>query len=228
MSIKININKKQYEIPDRLTVEQYSKAIQFDWSDPKYYPMIVAQLTGAPIKQLILAEQDAMLLAMGFMVKAMNDRKQCQMIDLDAMTFGQFVDLDVYLTGGLDQNFSAIIDIIAPYARYADEAMWAVDQYADFRTYTYRRYSALFGLNEKQTSDELEDDIPKTKDASARAWYKIIVGLANGDVLKLDEITDQPLTKMLNFMALQKEQQLEENQRKLKERRQYDLSRNRR
>ena len=228
MSIKININKKQYEIPDRLTVEQYSKAIQFDWSDPKYYPMIVAQLTGAPVKQLMLAEQDAMLLAMGFMVKAMNDRKQCQMIDLDAMTFGQFVDLDVYLTGGLDQNFSAIIDIIAPYARYADEAMWAVDQYADFRTYTYRRYSALFGLNEKQTSDELEDDIPKTKDASARAWYKIIVGLANGDVLKLDEITDQPLTKMLNFMALQKEQQLEENQRKLKERRQYDLSRNRR
>lgn len=228
MSIKININEKRYEIPDRLTVEQYSKAIQFDWSDPKYYPMIVAQLTGAPIKQLILAEQDAMLLAMGFMVKAMNDRKQCQMIDLDAMTFGQFVDLDVYLTGGLDQNFSAIIDIIAPYARYADEAMWAVDQYADFRTYTYRRYSALFGLNEKQTSDELEDDIPKTKDASARAWYKIIVGLANGDVLKLDEITDQPLTKMLNFMALQKEQQLEENQRKLKERRQYDLSRNRR
>ncbi len=228
MSIKININKKQYEIPDRLTVEQYSKAIQFDWSDPKYYPMIVAQLTGAPVKQLMLAEQDAMLLAIGFMVKAMNDRKQCQMIDLDSMTFGQFVDLDVYLTGGLDQNFGAIIDIIAPKARWADEAMWAVDQYADFRTYTYRRYSALFGLNEKQTVDELEDDIPKTKDASARAWYKIIVGLANGDVLKLDAVTDQPLTKMLNFMALQKEQQLEENQRKLKERRQYDLSRNRR
>ena len=55
MSIKININKKQYEIPDRLTVEQYSKAIQFDWSDPKYYPMIVAQLTGAPVKQLMIA-----------------------------------------------------------------------------------------------------------------------------------------------------------------------------
>ena len=228
MSIKININEKRYEIPDRLTVEQYSKAIQFDWSDPKYYPMIVAQLTGAPVKQLMLAEQDAMLLAIGFMVKAMNDRQKCKMIDLDSMTFGQFVDLDVYLTGGLDQNFGAIIDIIAPRARWADEAMWAVDQYADFRTYTYRRYSALFGLNEKMTEADLEDDIPKTKDASARAWYKIIVGLAGGDVLKLDAVTDQPLTKMLNFMALQKEQQLEENQRKLKERRQYDLSRNRR
>jgi hypothetical protein len=190
--------------------------------------MIVAQLTGAPLKLLMQAKKQAMTLAIAFVVKAMNERQKCKMIDLDAMTFGQFVDLDVYLTGGLDQNFGAIIDIIAPKAKWADEAMWAVDQYADFRTYTYRRYSALFGLNEKQTVDELEDDIPKTKDASARAWYKIIVGLAGGDVLKLDAVTDQPLTKMLNFMALQKEQQLEENQRKLKERRQYDLSRNRR
>jgi len=64
--------------------------------------------------------------------------------------------------------------------------------------------------------------------ATARSWYKIIVGLAQGDVLKLDEVTEQPLKKILNFMALQKEQQLEENQRKLKERRQYDLQRNRR
>ena len=46
MSIKININEKQYKIPDRLTVDQYHKAIQFDWSDTKYYPMIVSQLTG--------------------------------------------------------------------------------------------------------------------------------------------------------------------------------------
>jgi hypothetical protein len=228
MSIKININEKQYKIPDRLTVDQYHKAIQFDWSDTKYYPMIVAQLTGAPIKQLMLADQDAMLLAIGFMVKAMNDRTECKMMDLDDITFGQFIDLDVYLTGGLDQNFKSIIDIIAPRAIHADEAMWAVDKYADFRTYTYRQYSALFGINDRATQEELEDEIPKTKDAAARAWYKIIVGLANGDVLKIDEITDQPLRKMLNFMALQKEQQLEENQRKLKERRQYDLQRTRR
>ena len=112
MSIKININEKQYKIPDRLTVDQYHKAIQFDWSDTKYYPMIVAQLTGAPIKQLMLADEEAMTLAIAFIVKAMNDRNQCQIIDLDTMTFGQFVDLDVYVTGGLEQNFKAIIDII--------------------------------------------------------------------------------------------------------------------
>lgn len=227
MSIKININDKQFAIPDRLTVAEYSKAIQFDWSDSKYYPMIISQLTGAPLPLMSKANDEILHLGMGFVVKSMNDRKECKMLDLEGLTFGQWVDLDVYLTGGLDTNIEKIIAILTPDAKWADEAMWAIDQYAAFRTYIYRQYSVLFGINQKQTFDELE---PETKDkqANARAWYKIIVGLANGDILKLDEVTEQPLKKTLNFMSLQKEQQLEENQRKLKERRQYDLQRNRR
>ena len=227
MSIKININDKQFAIPDRLTVAEYSKAIQFDWSDSKYYPMIISQLTGAPLLLMSKANDEILHLGMGFVVKSMNDRKECKMLDLEGLTFGQWVDLDVYLTGGLDTNIEKIIAILTPDAKWADEAMWAIDQYAAFRTYIYRQYSVLFGINQKETFDELE---PETKDkqANARAWYKIIVGLANGDILKLDEVTEQPLKKTLNFVSLQKEQQLEENQRKLKERRQYDLQRNRR
>ena len=227
MSIKININDKQFAIPDRLTVAEYSKAIQFDWSDSKYYPMIISQLTGAPLLLMSKANDEILHLGMGFVVKSMNDRKECKMLDLESLTFGQFVDLDVYLTGGLDTNIEKIIEILTPDAKWADEAMWAIDQYAAFRTYIYRQYSVLFGINQKETFDELEPE-NKDKQANARAWYKIIVGLANGDILKLDEVTEQPLKKTLNFMSLQKEQQLEENQRKLKERRQYDLQRNRR
>lgn len=227
MSIKININDKQFAIPDRLTVAEYSKAIQFDWSDSKYYPMIISQLTGAPLLLMSKANDEILHLGMGFVVKSMNDRKECKMLDLEGLTFGQWVDLDVYLTGGLDTNIEKIIAILTPDAKWADEAMWAIDQYAAFRTYIYRQYSVLFGINQKQTFDELEPE-NKDKQANARAWYKIIVGLANGDILKLDEVTEQPLKKTLNFMSLQKEQQLEENQRKLKERRQYDLQRNRR
>jgi len=227
MSIKININDKQFAIPDRLTVAEYSKAIQFDWSDSKYYPMIISQLTGAPLLLMSKANDEILHLGMGFVVKSMNDRKECKMLDLEGLTFGQWVDLDVYLTGGLDTNIEKIIEILTPDAKWADEAMWAIDQYAAFRTYIYRQYSVLFGINQKETFDELEPE-NKDKQANARAWYKIIVGLANGDILKLDEVTEQPLKKTLNFMSLQKEQQLEENQRKLKERRQYDLQRNRR
>lgn len=228
MSMTININDKKYEIPERLTREQYAKAIQFDWHETKYYPMIMAQLTGAPINLLLKSKKQAMYLGMALLVKSMNQRTECEMLDLDKITFGQFVDLDVYLTNGIEQHFNDIANIICPEAEWADEIMWAIDQYASFRMYTLRQYSVLFGLNEKLTIDELEDIDEKDRQHNARSWYKIIVGLANGDLLKIDEVTQQPLKKTLNFMSLQKEQQLEENQRKLKERRQYDLQRNHR
>ena len=228
MSMTININDKKYSIPQRLTREQYAKAIQFDWNDAKYYPMIMAQLTGAPINLLMKSKKKAMYLGMALLVKSMNERTECPMIDFAELTFGQFVDLDVYLTDGIQTRFTDIANIICPEAEWADEIMWAIDQYAAFRMYTLRQYSVLFGLNEKLTIDELEDIDEKYRQHNARSWYKIIVGLANGDLLKIDEVTKQPLKKTLNFMSLQKEQQLEENQRKLKERRQYDLQRNRR
>ena len=101
--------------------------------------------------------------------------------------------------------------------------MWALDRYAGYRTHTYRQYSRLFGLDELADPDEV---LQKDRLATARSWYKIIVNLAQNDVLKMDAITKEPLKKILNFMALQKEHQLEENQRKLQERRQYDLQRN--
>ena len=41
----------------------------------------------------------------------------------------------------------------------------------------------------------------------------------------MDEVTAQPLKKILNFMALQKEYQMEERERQLKEQRQKQRAR---
>ena len=62
----------------------------------------------------------------------------------------------------------------------------------------------------------------------ARSWYKVIVSLANRNILNMDAVTDQPLKKALNFMALQKEEALEEQQKQLQQKRKYDLQRTRR
>ncbi len=227
---QININNVGYTIPERLTVEQYYKAIQFDWEDPKYYPMIIAQLTGAPLALLAKAGDESLTLAIALIVKSMNDRRECTMIDLEGIAFGQFVDLDVYLALGLDKHFSDITAILAPGVEWADEAMWAIDKYAAFRTFTYRQYKVLFGLTDKDlTEAELEGETEvKDKMQVARAWYKVIVSLAQDNILKLDEVTEQPLKKVLNFMSLQKEKVMEENEAKLKQKRQYDLQRTRR
>lgn len=223
--VKININDKQYKIPERLTVQQYKTLLTFDWEDPKYYPLIVAKLIGAPIALLANAPTDSLTLAVAFAVQLMDKRKKCKLKDLDTLTFGEFVDLDVYLSQGLDKHFDDIRLMLTD-AKWADEAMYAIDQYAKFRMYTYRQYKVLFGLTDKELEREEPIDNPD-KLQVARGWYRIIVGLSMDNILNIDAVTEQPLKKVLNFMALQKEKQLEENQRKLEQKRQYDLQRNR-
>ena len=112
--VTININNKSYRIPERLTVEQYHKALQYDWEDPKYYPMIVAQLIGISPSTLIGAKEEALTLAIAFIVKSMNERRECKTLDLEQLEFGQFVDLDVYLALGLDNHFMAIQELMQP------------------------------------------------------------------------------------------------------------------
>ncbi len=228
--VTININDKAYKMPERLTVEQYHSMLQFDWENPAFYPRIVGTLIGCNPFELTGAPEKSMVLAISFIIKSMNDRKKCKTLDLESLTFGQFVDLDVYLALGLDKHFKDIAALIAPDAKWADEAMWAIDKFASFRTFTYRQYKVLFGITDKELDQaELEGNTEvKDKMNVARSWYKVIVSIAGDNILNIDEVTEQPLKKVLNFMALQKEKVLEENQRQLQQKRQYDLQRTRR
>jgi len=85
----------------------------------------------------------------------------------------------------------------------------------------------LFGINQK--TGKQEDVDPEEYDANkiAKGWYKVLVDLADNDIMKLDQVTEQPLYKALTFMSLRKERMLEEQQRQLKQKRQHELSRNR-
>ena len=225
--IKININDKQYKVPQRLTVDQYNTLLQFDWEDQKYYPLIVAKLIGAPIHLLAKAKTEQLTLAVAFAVQLMNERKKCKMKDLDTLLFGEFVDLDVYLSQGLDKHFKDIIDMLVK-TEWADEAMWAIDQYAKFRLYTYRQYKVLFGLRDKDIEEAEQEGLADIDRMHvARSWYKVIVHLALDNILNIDKVTEQPLKKALNFMALQKERAMEEQQKQLEQKRKYDLQRTR-
>ena len=226
----ININSKRYEIPERLTIEQYQKAMAFDWEDPKYYPMIVSQLTGAPLELISKAEEESLTLAIALIVHQMNQRAKCKMKDLTDITFGEFIDLDVWISLGVDKHLQDMANILCEKTKWADEAMWAVDEFSKFRTFTFRQYQALFGVRDKdfeEAKEKLDQGVIDPMQ-TARSWYKVIVSLAQEDLLKIDKVTEEPLKKALNFMALQKEKALEEQQRQLQQKRQYDLQRTRR
>lgn len=228
MAHKLHINDDSYEIPTRLTIDQYEMLLSFDWQDPQWYPVIVSKLIGAPVDAMSKAPEDALVLAMSLIIELMNRREEIDMLDLSDIKFGQFVDLDVWLTMGLDKNFKDVVNLLCPSAKYSDQAMWAIEKFAEFRIYTYRQYRVLFGLSEYEIEDAIEKgDVPTDKLHVARSWYKVIVTLAGDNLLNIDSVTDEPLKKALNFMSYQKERVLEAQEKQRESNRKYDLLRHR-
>ena len=221
--VKLTIDNKTYEMPEVLSIETWAELIKWDFEDTKYWPRIIGTAINCNPLLLQNVEYGSQELAIVFIATAMQRRKEVKCKDFNTLTFGEFVDLDVYLTYGVDKHMLDIMEILDAKCQDSAEAMWLIDKYTEFRMYTYRSYSALFGTEEASEASGPVDPMQV-----AKSWYKIIVNLANENLLNIDAVTDQPLKKVLNFMALQKEKQLEEQQRILKQRRQHDLQANRR
>ena len=223
--VKLTIEGKAYKMPKRLSVEQWRALLKFDYHSMDAWPKIMAHILEEDVEVFKKATVESMTLAISFVIALMNQRTESKVRDFNTILFGEFVDLDIYVVQGIEKHIEDMLAILSPNLYYADEALWVLDQYQQFRIHTYRQYSGLFGLNEPRDDD---DDL-ETIDAKkvAKGWYRIIVDLAANDVLNIDAITEQPLKKILNFMALKKEKQMEENFKQLQQKRQHDLSRTR-
>lgn len=220
---KLNIDNKSYTIPERLTIDQWCAAMSYDFEDPTFYPQIVAQVTGAPLQKLAKAKEEALVLAISLIVSKLNERREKKELNLDLLLFGEFVDMDVWLNLGVPKHLQEMTDLLKLKTRWADEALWAMDQFSQYRMYIYRQYKLLFGINDIDIEGNDHTDMQRLD--LARSWYRVIVGLAGDNVLNIDKVTEEPLKKILNFMALQKERALEEEQKRLEQKRKYDLQR---
>lgn len=207
--MELIINKVEYKYPERITIAMWQEVMRYDFKNPNNWADIVHIATGAPKSQLLRAKEEALELGVAILVQLCNIRTACKVKPANTLTFGEFIDLDVWLTMGIKEHLGDIAKQLVD-SEWADEALFAVEQYTNYRTHIYRQYAELFGLNDDEGDDELQPG-KVDKLLAARNWYKIIVDLANDDILKIDDVTDQPLIKVFNFMALRKEKQLEEN-----------------
>ncbi len=216
--MEIIVNDKSYKFNDRLTIQQWCSVMRYDFSNAANWPTIINLITGVDKRDLIKGSQDVLELGAAIIVQMCNARIQSQIKPLDTLTFGEFVDLDSYIAMGTHQHLEAMSKILTPTTEYADEALWAIEQWANYRLGIFRQYKELFGLDDEEDLDNTDTEVDTIQhDAVARNWYKIIVDLAQDDILRLDAVTDQPLIKTLNFMALRKERQLEENMRTIEQ-----------
>lgn len=221
---EIKIDDKKVGFPQRLTVDQWMGLAKLDLKDEANWPKAIAFLLGINWRDLRDESEGKIELLMGFVVQLMNRRTHTPMMDLSQCTFGQWVDLDVYTAEGFEKSIKKALKLLGD-TPWADEALYKVEQWLDYRTYVYRQYAELFGLEVDGEEIEQTNAAPQTHQAVIEGWYTIICGLASENLLWIDSITEQPLIATLNFMAHQKRKQIAENFEKLKQKREYELQR---
>lgn len=224
---EIKIDNKTQKFPNRLTVDQWMKLAKWDIKEDRNWPRLIGELLNIDWRDLTEVPKGQQELLIGFLVSLMNQRRESKMFDLSQSTFGQWVDLDIWTAEGFDKSLNKALTILGP-TEWADEALWKVEKWIDYRTYIYRQYAELFGLSEDEDEWEDEDQAPRSHQDIIASWYAIICGLASENLLWIDSITEQPLLATLNFMAHQKRKQIAENFAKLKQQREYELQRTRR
>ena len=210
MAVTVNINDKKWEIPTRVTIEEWRDLQQWEFTNQAHWPWIVSTISSFDAREFDNADPDSMQLFIGFLIAACNKRTLKVQPDFNQLKFGQFVDLDCFLALGVEKNIAQILEILEVDTPWADEALAVIDQYLKWRATIYKQYSQLFGLNNKDglpNDDELYD--PKEV---ARGWYMVIMELANNNILRMDEVTEEPLQKTLTFLQIQKELKIKEAQ----------------
>lgn len=210
MAVTVNINDKSWQIPQRVTIDEWKDLQQWEFTNEGHWPWIVSSISQFDVSEFAGADPDSMQLFIGFLIAACNKRTLKVQPDFNQLKFGQFVDLDCYLALGTEKNINQILEVLGVDTPWADEALAVIDQYIKWRTSIYKQYSQLFGIGEKK-SDLPHDEVFNPKEV-ARGWYMVIMELANNNILNMDAVTEQPLQKTLTFLQIQKEIKIKEAQ----------------
>jgi len=210
MAVTVNINDKKWEIPTRVTIEEWKDLQQWEFTNQAHWPWIVSTISSFDAKEFDNADPDSMQLFIGFLIAACNKRTLKVQPDFNQLKFGQFVDLDCFLALGVEKNIAQILETLGVDTPWADEALAVIDQYLKWRATIYKQYSQLFGLNNKDGLPD-DDEMYDPKEV-ARGWYMVIMELADNNILRMDEVTEEPLQKTLTFLQIQKELKIKEQQ----------------
>ena len=229
---KLKVDDVEYAFPERLTVDQWTQILKYDLGQTSTWIPIISKLMGLHPKDLVTMSDNQLQMCMGIIFAKLEERKETPWKDPGSLTFGEWVDLDVWISKGVGVHAKDILKILQLHSKelMADEASYIIESYITWRTWIYKQYSELFGLeideDENIISDEDEDG-PIDPDGVINGWYSVINGLADNNLLNIESVTEQPVLATLNFMAYQKQKTIAENFNKLKQQRQYELQRRR-
>ncbi len=234
MQLKFTIGENTYNIPEVASVAQFESSIQWDPNQEKNWKPFVSTLTGAPLRDLGLLEEDVFNFILGACINAITVEDEApkqvlqynKIIEPEDLTFGQFIDIDLYTTieplthikeiGAIAYN-TAVDDVAQWPIRDVWPAFLALNRW---RKQVYRDFDSFFELEGK----EREEGTRTTLSQLHKMWYDIILVLADHKFLNIEPVVNRPWREALNWLTWKKQKVAEEKLEILKK--SNDLQRN--
>lgn len=233
MQINFTIGDQTYNVPDVVTLELFEKATAWDIGDLKQLKPFIATLTGAPLAQLNLLDEETFHIISGMCIQridvhsseVLDEIEGCVLRDFNKMSFGDLIDIDTYISMSATQNVSKLASIIygtdeATTKEWNIKWVWAaIVELNRWRQATYREYDEFFELS--QTS---KDDVEASKNSNTQLmWYEAVMVLADGDFLNVHKVVERPYREALNFLTWKKDKVAKQKLQTLKQK--HDLRR---
>lgn len=217
--MKLIINEKEYEIKSEYTIEQFMKLLAFDINIEFNWDKVISIAYDIPIDEVSIMPDKTKEVAISFVGAFLNNIDSNyinpNIKDLEKLTFGEFIDMDVYIADGLHKSLGKIMKFL-----YGVESSEIINEYyggflyySKWRQSIFNKYKNLFNNNDDDSDDEKVESTQLNSIQVARSWYKTLAYLSDDDLLKMDDILNKPLYAVLNFMAYKKEKNLNELQR---------------
>lgn len=231
MDFSFQIGDDTYEVPSVLTAKTFQQALAWDIEDTKNHKPFVSAITDCPLQHLALLDDTVfeVLLAMCVMKLPQQtghiNRQQgvYTLKDFDSLSFGDFVDIDIYIADGLTGH---VVDLIVKlYNMPVDVAeatditrVWAtLIELTKWRELVYKEHDEFFELSASKDTEVQESTINNLQ----LMWYEAVLALAEHQFLNIQHVVERPYKEALNFLTWKKneiaKQQLEQVKRK------YDL-----
>lgn len=212
------IYDKEYKMPDKFTISQFKQLIAFDTSLEMNWNKVIQITFNIPLEIVAQIPDDTKELAISFIaayIMQVRTDYVSNKMNLENLTFGQYIDLDVYYSDGLHQHLEKVINILFNIDEddYINEYWGGVLYYIKWRQNFIKNYQNLFSIDDEQempTKSEAPNQV-------ARSWYNTAMYLIEDDLLKLESLLNQSVVSVFNFMAYKKQKNLDELSRSRKQ-----------
>jgi len=215
MDLSFTIGEESFEAPDVITLELFERAIVWDIEELKNLKPFMATILNCPIYKLNMMDEEVFYFISGILihridvsdVEVVDQIEEFKLRKFEDFTFGEWVDLDTFISKSATQNVTKIASILYG----ADEEIckdwdikevWgAIVEANKWRETVYKEYDEFFELGESEESDE------DASDANIQLmWYQSIIVLADDDFLKIHQVVERPYREALNYLTWKKSQ----------------------